>query len=207
METTHLTGFGMSKFTVCSMRRTISVMALLLSACGTTAWSNRTMQESYMHIALGLAQEAIASGGAPYGALIADPGSDQVVAIGRNHAGQNPIWHGEIAAITNLSTWLNETGRRTVDVAPSLELYTTAEPCPMCMSAIAWSGFGRVVYGTSIPFIEHHGGKQIGLRATEVAARAVAGGLETTRVVGGVLAPLTNQLYLNASIEMLSHRH
>ena len=35
--------------------------------------------------------------------------------------------------------------------------YTTAEPCAMCMSAIAWSGFARVLYGTSIPYFSSNG--------------------------------------------------
>ena len=39
-----------------------------------------------------LAKEAVAAGGAPYGALIADPASGKIVVEGRNHAAMNPIW-------------------------------------------------------------------------------------------------------------------
>eukprot|EP00756_Hemistasia_phaeocysticola_P055652 Hpha_TRINITY_DN31614_c0_g1::TRINITY_DN31614_c0_g1_i1::g.29153::m.29153 len=164
-----------------------------------THWSNTSMQESYMRIAIDLARAAVRAGGGPYGALIADPTLNKVVALGMNHADHNPIWHGEMAAITNLSSALSS--HSVYSVAPCLELYTTAEPCPMCMSAIAWSGFGRVVYGTSIPFIEAQGQEQIGIRAIEVARKAV----KKVVVVGGVLANETNPLYQNTT--GLHHRH
>lgn len=145
-----------------------------------------------------LAREAEAKGGGPYGALIVDPALGAIVAEGRNHAGQNPIWHGEMAAITNLSMVLQN--RSVYEAAPRLELYTSAEPCPMCMSAITWSGFGRVVYGTSIPFIAAHGGMQINIRATEV----VASSNKHIEVQGGVLANETDPLYLQGAAHQQS---
>eukprot|EP00656_Telonema_subtile_P013317 TRINITY_DN16761_c0_g1_i3.p1 TRINITY_DN16761_c0_g1~~TRINITY_DN16761_c0_g1_i3.p1 ORF type:complete len:196 (-),score=25.87 TRINITY_DN16761_c0_g1_i3:182-769(-) len=167
-------------------------------------WSNSSMQDSYMRVAISLAKEAVAGGGAPYGAVIADPTTNQILVIGRNAAGQNPIWHGEMAAITNLSDHLNRTtGQPVTAVAHRLELYTTAEPCPMCMSAIAWGNFGRVVYGTTIPYIEARGGQQIGIRATEVAQKS----FNNVTVVGGVLAEETNPLYQNASSFVHTHTH
>ena len=73
----------------------------------------------------------------------------------------------------------------------------------MCMLAIAWSGFGRVIYGTSLPFIEAQGQDQIGIRATEVARKAV----QKVVVVGGVLTNETNPLYQNASTLHHDHDH
>ena len=53
--------------------------------------------------------------------------------------------HGEMDAINRLSDLLNASGGASVyKVAPTLELYTSAEPCPMCAAAISWSLFGRV---------------------------------------------------------------
>ena len=94
------------------------------------------MQASFMRRCIELAVKAQDKGAQPYGALIADPVSGTVVAEGYNAASRNPLWHGEMAAIQNLSS----TGVNVYEVAPALELYTSAEPCAMCMSAISWSG-------------------------------------------------------------------
>ena len=50
-------------------------------------------------------------------------------------------------------------------------LYTTCEPCPMCMSAVLWAGLDRVVYGATIEDANRHC-KQIHLSAREVAERS-----------------------------------
>jgi tRNA(Arg) A34 adenosine deaminase TadA len=75
-----------------------------------------------------------------------------------------------------------------------LVLYTTAEPCPMCMGAILWAGVGRVVFGTSIRFLLDTGWRQIDLPAAAVAGRAVG---MTCEVVGGVLAAECDELFLS----------
>ena len=92
-----------------------------------------------------LAELAVANGAQPYGALIVDPKNQTILAEGVNSATMNPIWHGEMAAIQNISS----KGINVYAVAPSLELYTSAEPCPMCMSAIYWSRIGKVYYGNT----------------------------------------------------------
>jgi tRNA(Arg) A34 adenosine deaminase TadA len=165
------------------------------------SWSNATMQASFMRRCIELAVKAQEEGAQPYGALIADPASATVVAEGYNAASRNPLWHGETAAIQNLSS----TGVNVYEVAPKLELYTTAEPCAMCMSAISWSGFGAVYYGTSIPFIESQGAPQIDIRAVDVLASSTT--LEhNTTVVGGVLNNETDPLY-TACGEHCQHRN
>ena len=50
-------------------------------------------------------------------------------------------------------------------------LYTTCEPCPMCMSTALWAGIDRVVYGAKIADANKHC-KQIQIPAVEVAARS-----------------------------------
>ncbi|MDG1895367.1 MAG: nucleoside deaminase [Fuerstiella sp.] len=80
----------------------------------------------------------------PFGAVIVDRETKVIVSEGVNRSSGNPILHGEIDAINNYAaTGTSEWSR--------LTLYTTAEPCPMCMSAILWSGISSVVFGASIP--------------------------------------------------------
>ena len=64
----------------------------------------------------------------------------------------------------------------------------------MCASAIAWAGFGRILYGTSIPFMENLGVPQINIRATAVIAASSSLLPHTIDVIGGVLSAETNQL-------------
>ena len=175
-----------------SMLRVICASLLAVGAFSAPI-SNRTMQEYFMRRAIRLALDAQTKGSDPYGALIADPVAGRVVAEGRNHASHNPIWHGEMAAIANLSALSTQS---VYAIAGELELYTTAEPCPMCMAAIGWSGFGAVLYGTSIPFIAAQGHDQINVRATDIAARTP---MHNITVVGGVLEQECNQLYMNVT--------
>jgi tRNA(Arg) A34 adenosine deaminase TadA len=111
---------------------------------------------------------------APFGTVITL--GDQLVAEGLNHTYTNPIWHGEMDALIHVppnSPWQD------------LTLYTTAEPCPMCCSAIIWAGVGRVVYSVSVPTLVELGWHQFDLRAEEISRRShhpveIRGGLLET---------------------------
>lgn len=123
---------------------------------------------------------------APFGAVIADA-DGFLVAEGCNRAGENPTLHGEIDVINNA-----------VASAPrgpwrAWTLYTTAEPCPMCMAAVLWAGIGRVVYGTSTPTLKRFGWKTLDIRAAEVAERAA--GWPAVEVVGGLLEAECDRLF------------
>ncbi|WP_396625490.1 nucleoside deaminase [Luteitalea sp.] len=125
----------------------------------------------------------------PFGAVIVSAETGDVVAEGWNRSGANPTWHGEIDAINRLADagW--------GDRGPELVLYTTAEPCPMCMGAILWSGIGTVVYGTSIRTLRQQGWKQIDILAEEVARRSPGW---TCAVIGGVLEQECDVLFQRA---------
>jgi tRNA(adenine34) deaminase len=125
----------------------------------------------------------------PFGAVIVSTATGDVVAEGWNRSGLNPTWHGEVDAINRLADagW--------GDRGPELVLYTTAEPCPMCMGAILWSGIGAVVYGASIRFLQQQGWRQIDILAGEVARRSPGW---TCAVVGGVLERECHALFERA---------
>jgi tRNA(adenine34) deaminase len=102
----------------------------------------------------------------PFGAVIVDDEAQRVLASGWNRGASDPTAHGEVDVIRRLAS------QEHAGDWSALTLYTTAEPCPMCASAILWSGIGRVVYGVSIPWLVEHGWWQIDLRAADVFACA-----------------------------------
>lgn len=115
----------------------------------------------------------------PFGALLVDVKEGEVVAAAVNRSYRNPVAHGEMEVI-QAAVDKTKGDMRWSDCT----LYTTAEPCPMCMSGILWAGISRVVYGSSIRTLHELGYRQIDLCAEEVVERA-RGGL-ACELVGGV---------------------
>jgi tRNA(Arg) A34 adenosine deaminase TadA len=136
----------------------------------------RLQDETYMEQAMETACQNLKR---PFGALLVDTREGEVIAAAVNRSYRNPVAHGELEAIRVAGK--NAKG----DIRWSeCTLYTTAEPCPMCMSGILWAGISRVVYGSSITTLHELGYRQIDIRAEEVIRRA-AGNL-TCELVGGV---------------------
>ncbi len=125
----------------------------------------------------------------PFGAVLVDSRSGEIVARGHNRSGENPTFHGEIDVINRLAA---RAGRGEIDWS-ALVLYTTAEPCPMCQGAIEWAGIGNVVYGTSIETLQRLGWWQIDIRADEVIRRTP---FRETRITGGVLEADCDALFV-----------
>jgi tRNA(adenine34) deaminase len=143
--------------------------------------------ERYMRRAIELARNAP---DLPFGALIVDGQSGEIVAEGWNRTVLNPLWHGEVDAINQLAKV-----RLDADWT-QLVLYTTAESCPMCQSAIVWSGIGAVVYGTSIRFLQSRGWRQIDVVAEEIVRRTP---FRKCVLIGGILEQECNALFESAS--------
>ena len=113
----------------------------------------------------------------PFGAVLVHGGLQQVVATGYNRGEENPTWHGEIDAINNYAAADGNDWK-------ALTIYSTAEPCPMCQSAIIWCGIQRVVFGVSIKWLTANDWNQVEISAKEVTTRAAFANCE---IVDGVL--------------------
>jgi len=89
-------------------------------------------------------REMLEQGAAPFGAVVVKDG--RIVGEGCNHVvtRNDPTSHGEVEAIRdagrNLGTW---------DLS-GCELYTTCEPCEMCVAAMFWAGIGKLYYANTL---------------------------------------------------------
>ncbi len=98
----------------------------------------------FMKQAIALATENVTSGrGGPFGAVIVKDG--QVVATGTNlvTSSNDPTAHAEVTAIRNACQALG------TFVLDGCEVYTSCEPCPMCLAALYWSRCKAIYYGNN----------------------------------------------------------
>jgi len=86
----------------------------------------------------------VESAGGAFGAVIVQDG--KIIGEGANRvvAENDPTWHGEMAAIRNACKAEGSFKLR------DATLYTSAEPCPMCMAASYWAGITAVFYAATI---------------------------------------------------------
>ena len=137
--------------------------------------------ERFMRMALDEARQ----GDYAFGCVITR--GDEVIARGRNLGKTNddPTAHGEMVAIRRC---LADHGSA---VLRSATLYTSGEPCVMCMGAIVWCGISRVVFAASVPQIGSLM-NQIMITGAEVAAQAK---WDPIKITGGVLADEAMRLF------------
>ena len=101
--------------------------------------------DQYMKIAIEEAYDGINAGdGGPFGAVIVKDG--KIIGRGHNRVVSNgdPTCHGEMEAIRDACKRLG-----TFDLSGST-IYTTGEPCPMCLGAILWANIEKVYYGCNV---------------------------------------------------------
>ncbi len=99
-------------------------------------------KKEFMEIAVDEAKDGILNhDGGPFGTVIVRDG--EVIASGHNRvlSSNDSTCHGEIDAIRKAESKLG-----TYDLS-GCELYTTGEPCPMCLAAILWANIEKVYYG------------------------------------------------------------
>jgi tRNA(adenine34) deaminase len=137
--------------------------------------------ERYMRMAIDEARQA----DFPFGAVIVR--DDAIIARGRNlgRTERDPTAHGEMVAIRRC---LAEHGP---EALRGSTLYTSGEPCAMCMGAILWCHVGRLVFAASVTQLATKI-DQIMLSSAEVAAKAP---FVPITITGGVLADDAMQLF------------
>ena len=112
------------------------------------------IRELYMRRAIALSLDMMRSGkGGPFGAIVVQ--GDTVIAEGFNQvtSENDPTAHAEIVAIRQACRALQR-----FDLT-GCEIYTSCEPCPMCLSAIYWARLDRIYYAN-----DRNDAAQIGFR-------------------------------------------
>jgi tRNA(adenine34) deaminase len=137
--------------------------------------------DKFMRMAIDEARQA----DFPFGCVIVRDG--QVIARGRNlgRANDDPTAHGEMVAIRRC---VADHGSAALKGST---LYTSGEPCVMCMGAILWSRVGRLVFAASV---EQLSAKinQIMISSADIAAKA---SFDPISITGGVLADEAMKLF------------
>ena len=97
-------------------------------------------KQDFMRRAIALSEESVRRGGGPFGAVIVR--GDEVVAEASNSVtiDNDPTAHAEVNCIRQAAKRLG-----TFDLS-GCDIYTSCEPCPMCLGAIYWAHLGRIYY-------------------------------------------------------------
>ena len=98
-------------------------------------------REELMRKAIELSVDNVAAGGGPFGAVIAKDGEIIATGVNRVTADHDPTAHAEVSAIREAARKLG-----TFDLG-GCEIYSSCEPCPMCLGAIYWARLDRLYYG------------------------------------------------------------
>jgi len=99
--------------------------------------------KKFMQRAIELSVENVKNGGGPFGAVIVKDG--KIVSEGTNRvtADNDPTAHAEVSAIRQAAKKLD-----TFDLS-GCEIYTSCEPCPMCLGAIYWAHLDKIYFGNT----------------------------------------------------------
>src|SRR5690348_4114210 len=100
------------------------------------------MDNPFMARAIRLSLDNVLSGqGGPFGAVIVKEGHIIAEGVNRVTTMNDPTAHAEVIAIREAC------GKLKTFALPDCEIYTSCEPCPMCLSAIYWARLPRVYFG------------------------------------------------------------
>lgn len=126
-----------------------AAVALMLAACAPsnrdglpeTPYSDEDAR--FMELAIRLSEENIEAGGGPFGAVIVRDGKIVATGVNRVVPDNDPTAHAEVSAIRAAC---NTLGTFKLD---GCTIYSSCEPCPMCLSALYWAGIERLCYGNT----------------------------------------------------------
>lgn len=138
----------------------------------------RSMDESdFMRLAIEKAREGIAAGQAPFGAVIVN--GEHVLAAAHNSVWSDfdPTAHAEINAIRRAAKLISG-----IDLETCV-IFSTCEPCPMCLAAIHLAKVRHVIFGASITDAADAGFSELFIRARALAKM----GGSPLKVEGGLL--------------------
>ena len=120
-------------------------------------WDRRyATDEARMRLAIVIArQNVVASTGGPFGAAIFEHDSGKLVSVGMNSVVRlgTSVLHAETVAFMMAQSRL-ESYTLAAPGMPVHDLFTSCEPCAMCLGATLWSGVKRVVYGAARADVE-----------------------------------------------------
>ena len=101
------------------------------------------MNPLFMRQAIQLAVENIKNGGGPFGAVIVKDGKVIATGVNRVTANNDPTAHAEVSAIRAACEALGTFSLEGCDI------YSSCEPCPMCLGAIYWAHLDHLYYGAN----------------------------------------------------------
>ena len=119
-------------------------------------------EADFMRLAIAKTREGIAAGQSPFGAAVVRNG--ELVAATHNTVWRtcDPTAHAEVNCIRAAATALKAIALH------GCTLYSTTEPCPMCLAAIHWAKIDRVVFGATIADAAAAGFKELFVSAKDL---------------------------------------
>lgn len=144
-----------------------------------------TNESTHMREAIAAARQGIDAREAPFGAAIVR--DKQLICVAQNTVWRDgdPTAHAEINALRQAARQLGTIALH------GCEMFTTCEPCPMCLAAIHWAKLERVVYGANIADAAAAGFSELKVSARDLVAQSGS----SLRVEGGLLVDECRELF------------
>ncbi|GAB2523200.1 nucleoside deaminase [Paramicrobacterium agarici] len=108
-----------------------------------TVQTTTRADEKYLARAIDIATENVRTQGGPFGALVVTADGQEFEGVNRVTANLDPTAHAEVSAIRAACT-----GTGTFDLSGAV-LYTSCEPCPMCLASALWARLDRIVFAAN----------------------------------------------------------